>query len=109
MFAPVSKNTAGGRGSPGGIGLLALGGQIDGHSYACALDESIDKGGQDHFAAYAAVLVCTTASATTRMARLTVKPRMKKPISVTLSPSLQFSIECAGTDFQPPGGFHGGD
>ena len=38
-----------------------------------------------------------------------MKPRMKKPISVMLSPSLQFSIECAGTDFQPPGGFHGGD
>ena len=51
MFAPVSKNIARGRGSPGGIGLLALGGQIHGHSYACALDESIDKGGQDHFAA----------------------------------------------------------
>ena len=57
-----------------------LAGQEHGHSQTCALDECLDQGGQDHFAAY--VVVWTTASATTRIPRHTVKPRTKKPISV---------------------------
>ena len=61
------------------------------HGQACTLDEGLDQGDQDHFAAQA-VLVWITASATTRMARLTVKPRTKNPISVIAFPSFHLVL-----------------
>ena len=85
-----------------------LTGQIHGHSQTRALDESLDQSGQDHFAATAAVWMTT--SATQTMASVATKPITKKDTSLMFAfPSLQFSIECAGTDPQSPGGFHGGD